>query len=272
MSVVVVSWVLVLLAVFGVNYARDVIGESRLVQLEVERHQLRAWARSGIELARLTLEQTPAIDCAALGYDGPENPFAFPLACGQGRFAVGETLELAGDQYWLPGIGDEAALLPVALLDSLTLVALPGMTSHGIQVILMAKETAGDHRLPPFELLPHLDEASLESARLFLSRYGDAVNVNTAPAEVLQAMGLPRSAVDKLLGWRAGTCSLNSEEAAVLALLGGSGRLTVESRYFHLAARAWGEGHDGVCEIRVVLERPDRDPVRIIEWTENWLN
>ena len=161
---------------------------------------------------------------------------------------------------------------------------------------ISAVETAGDYRLPPFELLPHLDEASLESARRFLSRYGDAVNVNTAPAEVLRAMGLPRSAVDKLLDWRAGrdqtlgtaddqrfedleghdkgirACSLNSEEAAVLALLRGSGRLTVESRYFHLAARAWGEGHDGICEIRVVLERPDRDPVRIVEWTENWLN
>ena len=296
MSVVVVSWVLVLLAVFGVNYVHDVIAESRMIQLDVERHQLRAWARSGVELARLALEQTSSIDCAILGYDDPVNPFAFPLACGEGSFAVGEAHHLAGSEYWHPGIGDEAARLPVALLDSLTLAALPDMTPHGIEVILQAKETAGVHRLPPFELLPHLDEASLESARLFLSRYGEAVNVNTASAEVLRAVGLPRHAVDKLLGWRAGkdqtlgttddqrfldldgrdkgvrACSLNSEEAAVLAYIHGSGRLTVESRYFHLAARAWGEGYDGICEIRVVLERPERDSVRIIEWTENWLN
>ena len=296
MTVVVVSWVLVLMAVFGLNYSRDVIGESRLIDLEIQRHQLRAWARSGVELARTTLENTPRIDCAILGRSGPDNLFAFSMDCGQGHFAVGEAHEFEGREHWLPGVGDEAGRLPVALADSTTLAMLPGMTPHGIQVILDARETAGVHRLPPFELMAYLDDASLESARLYLSRYGDAANVNTASADVLLAVGLPERAIGKLLDWRSGSdripgtdddqrflgldsddagvraCALNSEEAAILAYLYGAKRLTVESRFFRLVSRGWGEGYDGICEIRVVLEKPDQGRSIVVEWTEHWLN
>jgi hypothetical protein len=296
MSVVVVSWILVLLAVFGVNYSHDVIGESRLIKREVEHHQLRAWARSGVELARVTLENTPRIDCATLGYSGPDNLFAFPLACGLGRFAVGEAYAVDDGEQWLPGIEDEAGRLPVALADSTALATLPGMTLYGIAVILQAREAAGVNRLPPFELLADLDDDSRECARRFLSRYGNAVNVNTASAEVLLAVGLPDRAVGKLLDWRSGmdqilgtsdderfqglgnddegirSSALNSEEAAVLAFLLGAGRLTVEPRFFHLVSRGWGGGHPGICEIRVVLEKLDHGTPRVVEWTENWLN
>ncbi len=296
MSVVVVSWILVLLAVFGVNYSHDVIGESRLIRLEVEHHQLRAWARSGVELARITLENTTRVDCAALGYSGPDNLFAFPLTCGQGRFAVGESFAVGGEVHWMPGIRDEAGRLPMALVDSTALAILPGMSFNGINVILQAKEAAGVNRLPPFELLADLDDASGECAKRFLSRYGNAVNVNTASPEVLLAVGLPSRAVYKLLDWRSGpdqipgtsddrrfqslenddegirSSALNSEEAAVLAFLLGAGRLTVESRFFHLVSRGWGEGYHGICEIRVVLEKLDNGTPRVVEWTENWLN
>ena len=296
MTVVVVSWILVLLAVFGVNYSHDVIAESRLIQLEVEQHQLRAWATSGVELARVTLRDTPRIECATLGFSGPENIFAFPLTCRQGRFAVGEAIAIDNQEHWLPGVGDEAGKLPMALVDSTALATLPGMTSYGRAVLLDAREAAGTNRLPPFELLADLDEASCESANRFLSRYGNAVNVNTASEEVLVAVGLPPRAVYKLLGWRSGddqipgnsddrlfhslgnddegirSSALNSEEAAVLAFLIGGKRLTVEARFFHLVSRGWGEGYKGICEIRVVLEKQQYGAPKILEWTETWLN
>ncbi len=178
----------------------------------------------------------------------------------------------------------------------ITLATLPGMTSYGAMVILQARETAGGNRLPPFELLADLDDASRDSALRFLSRYGNAVNVNTASPEVLVAVGLPPRAADKLMDWRRGedgtpgtsddrwflevgsdahgirSCSLNNEEAAVLAYLVGAGRLTVEPRFFCLVSRGWGEGHHGICEIRVVLEKTDHGTPRVLEWTENWLN
>ncbi len=296
MTVVVVSWILVMLAAFGVNYARDVIGESQSIQLEIQRHQLRAWARSGVELAKVALANTPPIDCAALGHTGPENMLAFPLSCGQGRFAVGEATTFDGETHWLPGIGDEAGKLPVALADSIALSTLPGMTPYGVAVLLEARETAGSQPLPPFELLADLDESSRESTRRYLSRYGNAVNVNTATEEVLLAVGLPRKVASKFLTWRAGAdripgnaddryferlgsddagikaCFLNTEEAAVLAFLAGAGRLTVESRFFHLVSRGWGAGYPGICEIRVILERTDHGAPRVLEWSENWLN
>ncbi len=296
MTVVVASWVLLLLAAFGVSYAHDVIGEARLVQLECERHQLRAWARSGIELTRATLEATPAGECADLGRDNLQNPLAVPLTCGAGQFAIGHPRPTAGSDQWLPGLGDEASRLPVSLADSLSLATLPGMTPHGIKVLLQAKTTADGRRLPPFAMLADLDDQSRESAGRFLSRYGSAVNINTASREVLLAVGLPGRAVARMLTWRAGTdripgnaddqrfldvggdsaliraCGLNSEEAAVLALLAGTGRLTVASRYFGFVSRSWGENQRGICEIRVVIEKPERGPLKIMEWTESWLN
>ena len=66
MSVVIVTWVLVLLSVFSLNYTTDALSESRSVAYELERHQLRALARSGVELTMVTLAETPLIDCAAL--------------------------------------------------------------------------------------------------------------------------------------------------------------------------------------------------------------
>ena len=296
MSVVVVSWILVMLAVFGVNYSRDVIGESQSIQLEIQRHQLRAWARSGVELARVALVNTPPIDCAVLGHTSPDNLFAFPLSCGQGRISVGGATTVDGEDHWLPGIGDEAGKLPVALADSIALSTLPGMTPYGAAVLLEARETAGSRPLPPFELLAELDESSRESARRYVSRYGNAVNVNTATEEVLLAVGLPSRVVLKFLTWRAGSdripgnaddrffqklgsddpgikaCFLNTEEAAVLAFLAGAGRLTVDSRFFHLVSRGWGAGYRGICEIRVILERTDQGAPRVLEWSENWLN
>ena len=296
MSVVVVSWILVLLAVFGVNYSHDMIGEARSIEMEVERHQLRAWAWSGVELARVTLEATPLIDCATLGLAGPENLFVFPLVCGQGSFAVGEASAVDGEESWLSGIADEAAKLPVTLADSTALACLPGMTPSGVAAILEAREAAGVNRLPPFETLADLDASSRESACRHLSRYGVAVNLNTASADVLVAVGLPSRAVYKLLKWRMGpdnlpgttddelfrglgsddegirSSALNSQEAAALEFLAGAKRLTVQSRFYHLTSRGWGPGYQGICEIRVVLEKQDFGVPHILEWTENWLN
>lgn len=296
MSVVVVSWILVLMAVFGVNYSHDMIGEARSVALEVERHQLRAWAWSGVEVARAALEVTPAIDCTVMGHADADNLFAFPMACGKGNFSVGEAATIDGRELWMPGVRDESSRLPLALADSTSLMSLPGMTPYGVAVILDAVAAAGSNRLPPFEVLPDLDSSTREAALRFLSRYGETVNLNTAPAEVLVAVGLPPRLVDKLLDWRVGpdhlsgtaddrlfrtlgvddegirTCALNNDEAAVLLFLVEAKKLAVSSRYFHLASRGWGPGHEGICEISVVLEKQETRVPRILEWNEKWLN
>lgn len=296
MSVLVVSWILILLSIFGLTYSREVRGESQLVQLEVERQQLRAWARSGVELALAVLERTESVGCASLGVPGPANPFAHPLACGAGRFAVGRSLDLDGREIWQAGITDEAGRLPIAVADSIGLVSLPGMTPAGASLILAARATAGESRLPPWSVLPDLDSGSRDCAERYLTHHGQAVNINSASQEVLVAVGLPAGVAGKILNWRIGpdlivgtsddrlfrslesndpgiqACLLNSEEAAVLAYLVSSGRLAVESRYFSLASRGGASGVRGICEIRAVLAKNEVGEYKVLEWTEEWIN
>ncbi len=295
MTVVVVAWILALMAVFGLNYSRDALGEAAAVRMDLERQQLRAWAWSGVEVARVLIDETNPVERAALALPARSNPLADIGACGDGRFAIGRVATFAGFEEWRPGLEDEASRLPVAVADSFSLSLLPGMTPYGAEVLLAARDAAGDRRLPPFALLG-LDESSLDAARRFLSRYGAAVNINTAGPEVLEALGMPESAVDKILDTRAGgdriegtdddvrfenleddtpvlrSCGLNSEEAAMLALLAGTRRLVTESHYWNLASTGWGGGLDGICEIRAVLEIPQRGPSRVLEWTEHWLD
>jgi hypothetical protein len=295
MTVVVVAWILSLMAVFGLNYGADALHESAAVRMEMQRRQLRAWAWSGVELAMVSLEHAPPVDRAMLTLPAADQPLAAVGRCGGGFFAVGAEDDDDGFRQWRPGLRDETARLPVALADSIALSLVPGMTRRGAETLLAARALTGDRRLPPFEALD-LDGPSLAAARRYLSRYGAAVNINTAGGEVLRALGLPDGAVQKMLGHRAGrdgiegtgddrrfdtleddnadvrACGLNSEEAAVLALLSGSRRLGVASRYWTVAATGWGGGLDGVCEIRAVVEMPDREAARVVEWTEHWLD
>jgi hypothetical protein len=296
MSVIIVSWILILLSLFGVTYAHDIRGESQLVRLSAERQQLQAWARSGVAMARARLEVTPGKALYLLGAVDPENPFLEPLACGRGWFAVGHDPSGTGSGEWSPGLADEQGRIPVALADSTTLALLPGMTREGINAVLAAREKAGRTRVPPFAQLPGMDASSLASCSRYLSRYGEAVNLNAATAEVLVALGLTESAVTKLLRWRAGkdkvhgtfddrmyealaetdlgiaSIVLNSEEAAILAYLASSGRLVLHSQYYSLSARGWAEGYHGICQIHAVMKRTEMGAVEIQEWTESWLN
>lgn len=296
MSVVIVSWILILLSLFGVTYAHDVRSESQLVRLELERQQLRAWARSGVELARVKLESTADDAVFLLSAADPENPLLRPAACGQGWFAVGQDLQDGSGRDWSPGIADELGRIPVSLADSTTLALLPGMTRAGIDAIGRARAAAAGNRLPPLDLLPGMDPSSRVSARRYLTRYGEGVNLNAASDEVLTALGLPARAVEKLLRWRAGkdkipgtvddrvflaldetdlgiaSVDLNAEEAAILAYLGSSRRLVLQSEYFSLVSRSWAEGHHGICQIHAVVRKTEMGTTEVLEWSERWLN
>lgn len=294
MSVVVVSWILVLLATFGAHHALDVVSETHALRTEVERHRIRACARSGIELAARRLEATPSQERSRLAHPGPADPLAAIHSLDEGRFMVGTVRGESGQEIWSPGIEGTGARLPVAAADSTSLSLLPGMSDTAITTLLDARRTAGGRRIAPFDLLP-LDGEARAGARVHLSRFGSAVDLNAAPERVLLAVGLPRGAVDALLAWRDGPdrtggteddriwssldelaapgrrTSLNAEEAAVLAYLRANRRVAVHSDFFRVRARGWVEGGHGLCEIEAVLEAPERGPVRVVEWTERWL-
>lgn len=297
MSVIVVSWILVLLSVFGVTYSHEVRGEAELVELGVERQQLRAWSRSGVQLALAELDRVTRDPDSHGDWVAETKPrLAGTHQLGDGRFAVGEMAEVGGTGIWLPGLMDESGRLPAALADSTALARLPGMTPGGVHRLLRARRRSGAGRFPPIELISGLDEGSRRSAEQYLTRFGEAVNVNTAPLAVLVAAGLTERAAQRMIDWRDGSdrvagtkddqhfvnlessdpgvaaCRFNSEEAALLAYLVGGGHLTVGSRYFRLTSRAWGPRTRGICETRAVLEVPEEGAAQVIEWNENWLH
>lgn len=297
MSVIVVSWILVLLSVFGVTYSHEVRGEAELVQLEVERQQLRAWSRSGVQLALAELDRVSRDPDSGGNWTAETKArLAGTHQLGEGRFAVGEVTMAGGSEIWLPGLTDESGRLPAALADSTALSRLPGMTPRGVHRLLTARRSSGAGRFPPIELIGGLDEGSRSSAERYLTRFGEAVNVNTASLAVLVAAGLPERAAQRMIDWRDGTdriagtqddrrfvtleaadpgvraCRLNSEEAAILAYLSGGGHLTVGSRFFRMTSRAWGPRSRGICETRAVLRVPDEGAAQVVEWTENWLH
>lgn len=293
MTVVVVSWILVLLAVFGFNQTRDVIAESRAVDRGIERHRVRACARSGVEFARQVLENTPPEARRRLTRSDAENPLAGIHACGSGRFVVGVHRFDGWAETWTCGLQDEGARLPVTIADAAGLARLRGLSDSATNAILDAVETAGANRMAPLEALG-LDGPSLASATMYLSRYGTTVNVNTASKEVLRAVGVPRRAAEHFLAWRAGPdriegtaddrelgqvdelfepgheCRLSRDEAVTISYLQATGRLSTHSDHFRLIARGWIPGEHAICEIEVVLELRDDAPPRIAELTEHW--
>ena len=131
-------------------------------------------------------------------------------------------------------------------------------------------------------LVKGVDRGAFDKIKDFVTIYGEGkVNINTAPLEVLQALGLNKDVVDKILAFRAGEdkieataddyvfdspskivpylrkyFSLNDSEAAGLDNLISLGRITTESRNFMIRSRAQMEGRNSVSEIVCVFEKP----------------
>lgn len=296
MTVVVTSWVLIVLAIFGLVYMQEVRVESRLLDLEQDKIQVAAYAGSGIEYVKALLENNPQIDCVKVSGVNSGQSNAEPVPVANGFFAIGVPVFEAGEQRWISGFVDEGSKIPLGQATLATLAKLPGMTERGINTILQVQSDSPNEGIPAFDLIAGLDETSLASAKRYLSLYAESVNINSASFEVLVALGLPERAVGKILQWRHGPdglsgtqddrlfsktdsnsrdivrCGFNSEEAAIFAYLCGSGVFSTVSHYFQAVSRGWGTGVPGVCEIQVVLEKTSRGPVIVINWRQKWIS
>ncbi|GEM_PF-4405669 len=146
---------------------------------------------------RDTEQPPPAVDhleepwATGTGDDGPlfdEQP------AGEARFAVGRRV----DGAWVPGLIDEERKLNVNTASAFSLSAVltaAGDTAPGA----MTDEIVG--RRPFFSieelrLVPGMREEVFDAVAPWLTAHGAGqVNVNTAPAEVLNALGCPAAAV-----------------------------------------------------------------------------
>lgn len=289
MTVVVVSWILALLAVFGVHQTRDVLLETRAVERGVEEMRARACARSGVEFVRLVLANTPPTARALLLRPGAEDPFRGTWETGVGRF---EIVPAAGDVAH-GRLEDEGARLPVANVDATALTRIAGLEDDDARRILDASNFAAPAPMVPFDVLGLREPARVRAATS-LSRFTTSVNVNTASEEVLCAVGVPRRAVDDFTAWRAGpdrregtaddrwltrvdawlepghAARPNRDDAATISYLHALGRLTTTPEVFRVRVRGWIPDGEAICEIEAVLEARDGDLPRVVQLTEHW--
>ncbi len=299
MIVVITSWVLVLLSVFGITYSVETRSDVRLTEFELDRIRLEAVARSGLTFSKVLLTQTRTSEWDSPTAGWGNNPQLGQIQCGDGFFAVGSPPDENETGIWQPGIVDQSRRIPPALFDEETLNRLPGLSPEGVHIILEALTALGPEALPPLDTLPGLDPASQQAARRYLTRYGSSVNINTTSLVILIAVGLPESAAKKVIFHRNGAdgllgtgddhplqatpdqpinfedCSFNSEEAAIASFLSSRRSLTTTSDYFRVVSRGWTPGLAGICEIRVVLYHPAQPesptPATVIEWQQSWL-
>ena len=293
MTVVLVTWILVLMALFGVHQTRDVTVEARAVARGIEEQRVRASARSGIELARHVLANTSAAARPLLTRPEPGDPLAGVHRCGDARFAVGVLRDDAWFATWRDGLADEGARLPVANADVTALTSLPGFEDVDAETVLDAVASAAPARVAPWSALD-LRAVARARAETTLSRFATSVNVNTAPEMVLRAAGVPRRAAEEFVAWRAGSdgregtsddrtlgriedwiesghdARPDGDAAATISYLQATGRLSTVSDHFRIRVRGWIPGGRAVCEVEAVLETADDGLPRVVQLTEHW--
>ncbi|MBI4354941.1 MAG: type II secretion system minor pseudopilin GspK [Candidatus Omnitrophica bacterium] len=242
---IIALWLMVLLNLFALGLGFRASLELKLVEYQVRSLQARGLALAGVQqaLAVIDADATPSVD--GLADTWSVNPQAFDrVPVGQGTFTVAYALarpEAGGLVFY--GLIDEERKLNLNALkanDWRLLERLPGMTQETAQAIADFVDT------DPYALLPDgaedeyyegLEPAykakqapldALEELRLvkgmtpelyerllpYVTIYtqGQAVNVNTAPPEVLQALGMPDTVVERILQVRDGEDRLPGTE------------------------------------------------------------
>ena len=190
-------------------------------------------------LAELEQDPTPQVD----SYLDPwsHNPDAFQeAALGQGSFTVSYPLPGEdGSEGVVYGVVDEDRKVNINTASQAVLLRLPGMTDEIADSVLDWRaehrglgESLGKVKDRPFKVLEELlllegmtDEV-FQALQPFITIYTDGkVNLNTAPQEVLKALGMGEGLVNKLLRFRRGLDDiLGTEDDQSFTGLGSAGQ------------------------------------------------
>lgn len=294
MAVLVVSWVLALLTLFGASFQHEARTDLRLTRVEREAAQSRALARSGIAVVCAILRETQGNGWDAPGEGWDRNPGLARMTLGSGAFSVGYVPATEGGPS-VYGCQDEGRRIPWEDLDLVTLQRLPGMSAAAAAAIDRYRAAGGTR---PDPLLLELDRVD-GAARAALAEYVTVhpclgANINTSPREVLVALGIGEDGVQQILARRDGPdglpgteddrpftsllvpdgglqdCRLTSEDAAKVSILARKEHLVTTSNTFRISARGWVEGVAAYCQIDAVLVREPSGDFRRIEWRESW--
>lgn len=213
---ILVLWILAILVLLGLGLGYAASIEQRLVSYQRDRLMALYLAKAGYvrALAELSRDPTPQADSLLDAW--AHNPEAFQeTALGQGRFSVSYPLaEGGGPEGVVHGVVDEDRKINVNTAPKAVLLRLPGMTEEIADSLLAwRREKLGlrELRARSFEVLEELllvegmTAEAFRTLRLYVTVYGDGrVNLNTAPREVVTALGMGEALVSKLLRFRRG--------------------------------------------------------------------
>jgi len=275
-----VLWTLAILVLLSLALGYTTALDQRLVSYQRDRLTALYLAKAGYLRALVELERDPIPPASSYLDSWAHNPEAFQqVSLGSGSFTVSYAWpgqdRSAGVVY---GVVDEDRKININTAPKAILVRLPGMT-EGIADALL--EWRDKHKSlvemedRPFKVLEELwlvdgmTHEAFQALQPFVTVYSDGkVNLNTAPSEVLTALGMSEGLVTKVLRFRWGFDGIRGTrddqsfmtlasagqdlnafvpltplEAAELGNLITQNRLKVASSFFRIRSR--GTARDG---------------------------
>lgn len=223
---IVVAWILGLLAAAVGALVVESQQSLRLGAVPYAMLQRRAAADAAVYYALAVLrhdaEQAPGTDQLdepwATGIDQGQ-PLFDEVAAGAARFAVGRRV----DGVWAPGLVDEERKLNVNTVSAFSLnhvLTAAGELSPGaVTEAIIARRPF--FSIEELQLVPGMREEVFDAAAPWLTVYGAGlVNANTAPAEVLNALGCPAAAIiaQRPYTARPDTCPATTVTSAVFTV------------------------------------------------------
>ncbi len=211
-----VLWTLAILVLLSLALGYTTALDQRLVSYQRDRLTALYLAKAGYLRALVELERDPIPPADSYLESWAHNPEAFQqIPLGSGSFTVSYAWpgqdRLAGVVY---GVVDEDRKININTAPKAILVRLPGMT-EGIADALL--EWRAKHKSlvemedRPFKVLEELwlvegmTHEVFQALQPFVTVYSDGkVNLNTAPSEVLTALGMSEGLVTKVLRFRWG--------------------------------------------------------------------
>ena len=275
-------WATAALAALGIAQATRLSLELKWAGRLQERDQAWYLCWTGLEAASDLLVRDPE-----LGWDAPSEPW------GQ---APDSEIPFNGGAF-LYKISDEQARIPLNSAPAEVLLRLPGFTPAAVEGLLARREQgktpAHPGELAALEGFEADAAASLEPLVTFQA--ASAVNLNTAPAPVLSALGLSSSFSAQIVAYRDGSDGvpataddraftdverivpdlegalgpLTPEDQAAIGGLISSQRLGVRSSFFRVALDGWSSAHRVRRSAEAIVERGGQgDGANVRGWHE----
>jgi hypothetical protein len=303
-----VLWTLAILVLLSSAVGTTTALDQRLVSYQRDRLAALCLAKAGYLRALVELERDPLVQTDSYLDSWAHNPEAFGGApLGPGSFTVSYALpgpdRPPGVVY---GVIDEDRKVNINTAPKPILTRLPGMTEAIADAIL---EWRDDHKSlvviedRPFKVLEELRLVEgvtpevFQGLQPFVTVYSDGkVNLNTAPGEVLTALGMSEGLKDKVLRYRWGPdgirgtaddlgftalggaeqelnafATLTPLEAAQLTNLITQNRLKVASSFFRIHARGAVRAGRIIRAVEGIVRRgagPSR-PAALVAWHES---